>query len=96
MQLKRYGVSLLFCLAMLAHVQAGIVLPDLLGDCRGEERMLYDGQLEPSMQLGQNASVRPVELPLRVKTPFPVYLDANGMEMLENTFSGREMPEAEE
>ncbi len=32
MQLKRYGVSLLFCLAMLAHVQAGIVLPDLLGD----------------------------------------------------------------
>ena len=71
-------------------------LPDLLGDWRGEERMLYDGQLEPSMQLGQNASVRPVELPLRVKTPFPVYLDANGMEMLENTFSGREMPEAEE
>lgn len=32
MHLKRYGIFFLFCLAMFAPVQAGIVLPALLGD----------------------------------------------------------------
>ena len=43
-------------------------------------------------QLGRTASVRPIELPLKIKPPFPVYVDANGMDVLKNVLSDKEVP----
>lgn len=50
-----------------------------------------DGQADPAQQLGRNASVSPVELPLKIKTPYPVYLDANGMDILRNNLKKAEV-----
>ena len=50
-----------------------------------EEKM--DGQQDPMRQLGRNASVTPLPLPLRIQTPFPVYVDANGLDVLRNNLS---------
>ena len=59
-------------------------------DDRGEK---LDGQLEPSQQLGRNASVSPVELPLNIRTPFPIYMDADGMDILRNNLKDAEVEE---
>ncbi len=61
-------------------------LPESSGDD------LYDGQKDPMQQLGRTASVRPIELPLKIKPPFPVYVDANGMDVLKNVLSDKEVP----
>lgn len=64
-------------------------LPGVLPDAEEQEKT--DGQLDPMRQLGRNASVSPVELPLGVKTPYPVYLDANGMDVLRNNLNGADV-----
>lgn len=62
-------------------------LPAILEQFEDDRNGKADGQLEPMQQLGRNATVSPVELPLRVKTPFPVYMDANGMDVLRNNIN---------
>lgn len=46
------------------------------------ESELYDGQADEAALESGNASVRPLRLPMTVKTAFPVFLDADGMEVL--------------
>lgn len=58
------------------------------------ESDLYDGQTDSSVGLGGDASVTPVRLPLRVPAPFPIYLDANGMNVLRNNLK-KNAPEAD-
>lgn len=60
----------------------GDALREVLPDRQDSDS--YDGQADSSAGLGGNASVTPVRLPLRVPTPFPVYLDADGMDVLRN------------
>lgn len=62
-------------------------MPAFLDQMGGREDEAYDGQSDPMRQLGQGASVFPVQMPLTVQTPFPVYLDANGMELVRSVFS---------
>ncbi|MCM1042143.1 MAG: hypothetical protein NC396_06940 [Bacteroides sp.] len=58
----------------------------------GDDRMdKVDGQLDFSQQLGRNASVSPVLLPLNIKTPYPVYMDADGMDVLRNDFKNADV-----
>lgn len=52
---------------------------------------VYDGQSELAAGLAGNAQATPVRLPLRVETPFPVYLDANGMDVLRNNLDRSEV-----
>lgn len=71
-------------------------LKEVEADWTEEGSNLYDGQLDPLQQLGQNTSVKPELLPVRIKTPFPVYLDAEGMAVLRNMLSDAEVePENE-
>lgn len=50
-----------------------------------------DGEKDASLQLGQNAAVVPLQLPLRIRTPFPVYVDANGLDILRNNLQNMEV-----
>lgn len=71
---------------VLAKVEAG-------GSGKDEE--VYDGQKDPLQQLGTAALGVAVELPLRVKPPFPVYLDGNGFDVLKNLLAPADMPAEE-
>lgn len=53
------------------------------------ESELYDGQADEAALEGGNASVRPLRIPLTVKTAFPVFLDADGMEVLRHALDDR-------
>lgn len=70
-------------------------LPDLLkeADVADGRQEKTDGELDPMWQLGRSASVVPLPLPLRIQTPFPVYVDANGLDVLRNNLSKAAMGE---
>lgn len=52
---------------------------------------VMDGQLDPGQQLGSNAAVSPIRLPLLYTPPFPVFLDANGLSVLRNNMKDAEV-----
>lgn len=55
------------------------------------ESDLYDGQAGETALEGGNASVRPLRLPLTVKTAFPVFLDADGMDVLRHALDNKDV-----
>lgn len=58
-----------------------------------ETEDVVDGQLDPSLQLGVNASVSPIRLPLKYEPPFPVFLDSYGVNNLKNILNEAAMQE---
>ena len=66
-------------------------LTETLSQITDERQDKADGQLDPAQQLGRNASVTPVELPLNIATPYPVYMDADAIEVLRNNLKTAEV-----
>ncbi|MDE5575261.1 MAG: hypothetical protein K2I87_06065 [Bacteroidales bacterium] len=66
-------------------------LAETLSQITDERQDKADGQLDPARQLGRNASVTPVELPLNIATPYPVYMDADAIDILRNNLKNAEV-----
>ena len=66
-------------------------LTETLSQITDERQDKADGQLDPAQQLGRNASVTPVKLPLNIATPYPVYMDADAIEVLRNNLKNAEV-----
>lgn len=66
-------------------------LTETLAQITDERQDKADGQLDPAQQLGRNASVTPVKLPLNISTPYPVYMDADAIDVLRNNLKNADV-----